>query len=117
MDVWKRLRALMSGRTPAIPLALRRERREAARRRHRSAGEPLWASEDRHLGAEGERWVADVSPGTPGHFGFLGQIGLFETANGIPHGPAAIALGIVVAILVVPVRRLVRYVISREPRH
>ena len=45
--------------------------------------------------------------------GFLGQIGLFETANGMPHGPAAIALAVVVAILVVPVRRLVRYVISR----
>ena len=44
-----------------------------------------------------------------GSNGFLGQIGLFETANGIPHGPAAIAL----AIVVVPVRRLVRYVISR----
>jgi len=39
----------------------------------------------------------------------LGQIGQFETANGIPQRPAAI----VVAILVVPVRRLVRYVISR----
>ncbi len=48
-----------------------------------------------------------------GSNGFLGQIGLFETANGIPHGPAAIALAIVVAILVVPVRRLVRYAISR----
>ena len=48
-----------------------------------------------------------------GSNGFLGQIGQFETANGIPHGPAAIALAIVVASLVVPVRRLVRYVISR----
>ena len=40
-----------------------------------------------------------------GSNGFLGQIGLFESANGMPHGPAAIALAIVVAILVVPVRR------------
>ena len=38
---------------------------------------------------------------------FLGQIGLFETANGLPHGPAAIALAVVAAILIYPITRLV----------
>jgi hypothetical protein len=74
MDVWKRLRAFLAGRTPSIPMATRRERREAARRRHRQTGEPLWTSDDRHLGPDGERWVEDVSPGTPGHFGSVHTI-------------------------------------------
>jgi hypothetical protein len=69
MDIWSRLRGFISGRTPSIPLATRRERREAARRRHRETGEPPWASDDRHLGPDSERSVADVSPGTAGHFG------------------------------------------------
>jgi hypothetical protein len=68
MGVWDRLRAFISGRT-SMPLASRHERRAAARRRHRETGEPLWTDEDRHLGPDGERWVADVAPGTPGHFG------------------------------------------------
>ena len=38
---------------------------------------------------------------------FLGQIGLFETANGLPHGPAAIALAIVAAVLIYPITRVV----------
>lgn len=74
MDVWNRLRSFISGRTSSIALATRRERREAARSRHRNTGEPLWTSEDRHLGPDGERWVADVSPGTPGHFGSVHTI-------------------------------------------
>ena len=58
------------------------------------------------------------SPGTDdatagGTGGFAGQVGLFETANGLPHGPAAIALAIVAAILIYPVTRLVRAVRSR----
>jgi len=60
---------LHGGGRPGVMLASRRERREEARRRHRAAGEPLWTSEDRHPGAEGEHTVADVAPGTPGHFG------------------------------------------------
>jgi hypothetical protein len=52
----------------------RHERREAARRRHRQTGEPPWTSEDRHLGEPGERWVADVTPGTPGHDGSVRTI-------------------------------------------
>ena len=69
MDAWRRLRERILGRATFTPLATRRERREAARRRHRDAGEPLWTAEDRHLGPEGERLVADVAPGTPGHPG------------------------------------------------
>jgi hypothetical protein len=39
--------------------------------------------------------------------GFLGQVGLFESANGLPHGPAAVALAIVAAVLIYPITRLV----------
>jgi hypothetical protein len=39
--------------------------------------------------------------------GFLGQVGLFETANGMPHGLGAIALAIVAAILIYPIARVV----------
>jgi hypothetical protein len=60
---------MISSRGPSVPLVTRRERREAARRRHRDTGEPPWTSDDRHLGPDGERLVSDVSPGTPGHFG------------------------------------------------
>jgi hypothetical protein len=45
--------------------------------------------------------------------GFLGQVGLFETANGLPHGPAAVALAIGAAILIYPVTRLIRAVRGR----
>ena len=45
--------------------------------------------------------------------GFLGQVGLFETANGLPHGPAAIALAIIAAVVVYPITRLV----ARLRRH
>jgi hypothetical protein len=70
MTFWSRIRDLVSGR-PAFdpPLGDRHERREAARRRHQETDEPLWTDDDRHLGPDGERWVADVAPGTPGHFG------------------------------------------------
>ena len=45
---------------------------------------------------------ADVT----GTGGFLGQVGLFETANGLPHGLAAIALALAAAIVIVPLTRL-----------
>jgi PAS domain-containing protein len=65
-----RLMDFLEGRGQSRPeLPSRRERRDEARHRHREAGEPLWTDEDRHLGADGEHWVADVAPGTPGHFG------------------------------------------------
>ena len=40
--------------------------------------------------------------------GFIGQIGLFETGNGLPHGPLEIVLAIVAAIVVYPFTRLFR---------
>jgi len=40
--------------------------------------------------------------------GFLGQVGLFETANGLPHGPVAIVLAIAAALVLYPVTRLAR---------
>ena len=45
--------------------------------------------------------------------GFLGQIGLFESANGLPHGPVAIVLAIAVAIVIVPLTRLARLLTRR----
>ena len=51
--------------------------------------------------------ATDDPAGGGGTDDFLGQVGLFETANGLPHGPAAIALAIVAAILIYPITRLV----------
>jgi hypothetical protein len=69
MRFWERLQATFAGRQPFSALAKRRARREAGRRRHRETGAPPWTNEDRHLNDDGEQWVADISPGTPGHFG------------------------------------------------
>ena len=44
--------------------------------------------------------------GGPG--GFVRQIGLYETGNGLPVGPLEIALAILAAVLIYPVMRLVR---------
>ena len=40
--------------------------------------------------------------------GFLGQVGLFETANGLPHGLLAIVLAVAAALVIVPLTRLAR---------
>lgn len=48
-----------------------------------------------------------------GSGGFLAQIGLFETGNGLPHGVFAIVLAIAAAIVVYPISRFVRYVARR----
>ena len=45
--------------------------------------------------------------------GFLGQVGLFETANGLPHGPVAIVLAVAAAIVIIPLTRLARMVTRR----
>jgi hypothetical protein len=74
MGVWARVRAFLSGGARAVPLATRHERREAARKRHHETGEPAWTDDDRHLGPDGEHWVADVAPGTPGHFGSVHSV-------------------------------------------
>lgn len=53
--------------------------------------------------------------GSVGSGGFLRQIGLFETANGLPHGSSAMAVAIVLALVVYPVSRLIRFVARRWP--
>ena len=69
----------------------------------------------------------DPAPGTPsktrgsrsgatepeGTGGFLGQVGLFESANGLPHGPIAIVLAIAVALIVYPISRLAGWATRR----
>ena len=44
---------------------------------------------------------------------FLGQVGLFETGNGLPFGPVEIVLAFVAAVLIYPVTRLVRRLLRR----
>ena len=44
---------------------------------------------------------------------FLGQVGLFETGNGLPFGPFEIALAFVAAVLIYPVTRFVGRLLRR----
>jgi hypothetical protein len=44
---------------------------------------------------------------------FVGQVGLFETANGLPHGPMAIVLAIAAAAVLIPLTRMARSIIRR----
>jgi hypothetical protein len=70
MDIVARVAGWFSGRTTQRAAApSRRERRAAARRRHHETGAPLWTKADLEEGPVGTREVADVAPGTPGHFG------------------------------------------------
>jgi hypothetical protein len=59
---------------------------------------------------KGPRRTSTPSEGTGG---FLGQVGLFESANGLPHGPIAIVLAIGVALIVYPIGRLARWATRR----
>ena len=68
------LRRIGSAGRARVSLASRRERREAARRRHRETGEPAWTEADRHPGDPGDSVVADVTPGLPGHYGSVRTI-------------------------------------------
>jgi hypothetical protein len=63
----------------------------------------------------GTRRRAEGEPPAPreGSGGLFGQVGLFETANGWPHGPMAIALAIVAAVLILPIRSLIRILTRR----
>ena len=62
----------------------------------------------KHRGSSRRRVDVDRTTRPPaGTGGFLGQVGLFETANGMPHGLGAIALAIVAAILIYPIARVV----------
>ena len=58
----------------------------------------------------GSRTRATEPEGTGG---FLGQVGLFESANGLPHGPVAIVLAIAVALIVYPIGRIARWATRR----
>jgi hypothetical protein len=44
---------------------------------------------------------------------FLGQIGLFETPNGLAHGLAVIPAAIVAALVIYPITRLVQFLARR----
>ena len=59
-------------RVPAVPR--RRERRLAAKRRHRETGEDLWTADDHAPRPPATRIVEDVAPGTPGHFGSVRSV-------------------------------------------
>jgi hypothetical protein len=67
MGIMAWLRRQATGRTTHETLASRHERREAGRQRHHDTGAPAWTDDDRHPEGSGERLVADVAPGTPGH--------------------------------------------------
>lgn len=61
----------------------------------------------KHRGSSRRLSTSSDDPKAGGTGGFLGQVGLFETANGMPHGLGAIALAIVAAILIYPITRVV----------
>lgn len=65
------------------------------------------------------RSTNDPSMAVPGHVD-LGasarQVGLFETANGVPHGLGAIVIAFGAALLLVPVRTLWQAVRGRGGR-
>ena len=61
----------------------------------------------RRQGPRGQGPAATDEPGTTGSNDFVGQLGLFETGNGLPFGPLEIALAIVAAILIYPITRLI----------
>jgi hypothetical protein len=56
--------------------------------------------------SKGRRSEDPEAPARDGTGGFLGQVGLFETANGLPHGPVAIALAVMAALVIYPVGRI-----------
>lgn len=43
----------------------------------------------------------------------IGQIGLVETGSGLAHGPALLLIALGLTALMVPVRRLVRFILDR----
>ena len=61
----------------------------------------------RRRGPRGQQPTATDERGTTGSDDFVGQLGLFETGNGLPFGPLEIALAIVAAILIYPITRLI----------
>ncbi len=55
----------------------------------------------------------DGEPAREGSAPLVGQVGLFETANGLPHGPVAIVLAIAAAVVLVPLTRIARSIVRR----
>ena len=43
----------------------------------------------------------------------VGQVGLFETGNGLPNGPVAIVLAIAAAAVLIPLTRIARSIARR----
>jgi hypothetical protein len=73
----------------------------------RARGRPERSGTPPQQGQEGE------AGRTTGSGSFLGQIGLFETGNGLAHGPGVILVAIAMAIVVYPITRLVRFLTRR----
>ncbi len=59
------------------------------------------------------RRSSNADPASAGSGGLLRQIALLESANGLPHGPAAIFLAFLLALVVYPVARLVPFLLRR----
>ena len=57
--------------------------------------------------------TGDAKPAREGSAPLVGQVGLFETGNGLPHGPVAIVLAIAAAVVLVPLTRIVRSIARR----
>ena len=66
-----------------------------------------------HRGSSRRRSASSDAPAAAGSGGFLGQVGLFETANGMPHGLGALALAVVAAVLIYPIARVVAMIRRR----
>jgi len=52
-------------------------------------------------------------PAREGSGPLVGHLGLFETGNGLPHGPVAIAFAIAAAVVLVPLTRIARSIARR----
>jgi len=50
---------------------------------------------------------SDHESGSGGSGDLVGQIGLFETGNGLPHGPLEILLAVILALIAYPISRLI----------
>ena len=61
----------------------------------------------RRRGPTEHRPAATDERGTTGSDDYVGQLGLFETGNGLPFGPLEIALAFVAAVLIYPITRLI----------
>lgn len=61
------------------------------------------------------RRSSEAEERSEGTGGFLQQIGLFETANGLPHGPGVVAMAVAVGLVAYPISRLVRSMVRRWP--